>query len=173
VPSDAILKPDIHVPEKPSVPAAPAAPEMPTIRFPEKGQVAFVVPLMPGWKSHPDPTSEMLMLTAPDRSIAISLDIVEDDAAGTVSPQDMAQKLFEHVHASETPQPPMTFAGLQTEVFAGPLRNQKGADVNMRLLIAKIDERHLAIVSIDTLKDMTTQQEHRLNSLLNGIQITR
>ena len=72
------------------VPAGLAAAK--DMRFPEKGEIAFVLHIPDAWDAIPD--GENLILKSPDQTSAVSLSVVEDKAAAVMPYDDLAKAIL-------------------------------------------------------------------------------
>src|SRR5229473_3422813 len=103
------------------------------MRFPEKGQIAFVLHIADNWTATQD-NSGNLILKAPDNSAGMSLSVIEDKASATSPRDDVAKAIL---------------AAANAEPFSKQVNANK-VNLAVKLIVVQVAQTHVATLSIIT-----------------------
>jgi hypothetical protein len=141
------------------------------LRLPVSGVPAFVVNVPPGWTSQYDKWGNLGFI-ANDHSASLQLSMVADPSVASTSLDDIAANVIKAANASPSsrsePGTILAYAG-RTYYSGMTIRN---THLNLKFVIAKIDDTHAAVISFITRDNMTDAQQAQLDALLGDVQLT-
>ena len=141
-----------------------------TVRLPKVGDPAFSVNVPPGWTYTYDDLGNLQFL-ASDHSTGLQLSMLTDPAATTSLSEDAAN-VFKGAGAQPyTKSEPSTLVGRPGQAFYGVLL-VNNVPLQMKVILAKIDDSHVGIMVILTQNDDTPEQIAALNALISLVQLS-
>ena len=136
-----------------------------TWRRRRRADPAFVVNAPAGWTGSIDQYNN-LQFRAQDRSAAVQFSIVNDPRVGTTPLDVIAAQIFSATGApAYTSTAPGSVLGAPGTTYIGVLPIN-GVTLQMRLTLAKLDDRHVATLSILMRPEITPAQTAAIDALL-------
>ena len=141
------------------------------MRFPEKGEIAFVLHIADAWDATPDGVN--LTLKSPDKTSAVSLSVVKDKAAAVMPYDDLAKAIL--VSAAAKPfskHEPGAIGTIKAEAYYSTLVNHNKTNVSLKLLIIEVAQTHVVTETIMTVPNLSAAQQNSLDAVVKGITLT-
>jgi hypothetical protein len=124
-----------------------------------------------GWTYSYD-TNGNLQLLASDNSVALQLSMITDPRVATTTLEAVAANVFQTAGAAPyTREEPGTVVGHTGEAFYGTLTEPQVV-LQMKLIMAKLDDTHIAAISSLIRPDATPQQIAALKALIGLVQLS-
>jgi hypothetical protein len=141
------------------------------MRFPEKGEIAFVLHIPDAWDT--TPAGVNMLLKSPDKTSAVSLSVVEDKVAA-VRPYDELAKAILVATAAQpySKHEPGAIGAIKAEAYYSTLVNHNKIDVSLKLLIIKVAQTHVVTETIMTVPNLSAAQQNSLDAVVKGITLT-
>ena len=140
------------------------------LRFPEKGDIAFVLHFPDELTTREDERGN-LIVTSPDRTWALSLsrtdDSLSDKSVDEVAKEVLAAASAQPYNSHES----ATVGGNKAEAYRSKMTNGKGTPLTVKLVITKVDRTYLT-ETVLTLSALTAPQRKLLDRTLSGIFLT-
>jgi hypothetical protein len=141
------------------------------LRFPEQGEVAFVLHIPDAWEATPNGVN--LILKSPDKTSALSLSVVEDKAAAVLPYDDVAKVILSAANAKPfSKHEPGTIDGIKAEAYYSTLINDKKTNVSLKLLIIEVVQTYVVTETIMTAPNLSAAQQKSLDAVVKGITLT-
>jgi hypothetical protein len=151
------------------VAAGPAAAK--DMRFPDKGDVAFVLHIPDAEKAEPDGSGN-LIVTSPDHGWARSLGVTHDKAFASKPYDDMAKEILVAANAKPfSKHQPGTIGGKKAEAYYTTLVNAKNTTANVKLLIIS-EQAYVVTESIIPLPKLAAAQQKSLDTAVKSITLS-
>jgi hypothetical protein len=142
-----------------------------TVRLPKAGDPAFSMDVPTGWTYSYD-ANDNLQLMATDRSAVLQLSMIADERVATTTLETVAASIFQSAGAAPyTREEPGKVVGHAGEAFYGTLTEPQVV-LQMKLILAKLDNTHIAAISSLIRPDATPQQIAALNALIGLVQLS-
>lgn len=142
-----------------------------TARTPKVGDPAFSVDVPTGWTYSYDPKGNLQFISS-DHSAVLQLCIVVSADAGTTPYSDMGAVVFKSAGAQPySKSEPSTLAGHAGEAFYGDFIVEN-TTLHMKVVIAKLDNSHIATLSTLILDGATPEQVAALDALVGQVKLT-
>jgi hypothetical protein len=141
------------------------------MRFPEKGEIAFVLHIPDAWDA--TPTGVTMLVKSPDKTSAVSLSVAEDKAAAVMPYDDLAKVIL--VAAAAKPfskHEPGAIGAIKAEAYYSTLVNHNKIDVSLKLLIIEVAKTHVVTETIMTVPNLSAAQQNSLDAVVKGITLT-
>jgi hypothetical protein len=142
-----------------------------TVRLPKTGDPAFSVDVPTGWTYDYDQNNNLQFLSG-DHSTALQLSMIVDPAVGTTPLSSVATDVFKSAGAEPySKNEPGTLAGHAGEAFYGNLIINNNL-LHMTLVLAKLDNSHVACLTTITRDGATPEQLATLNALIGLVRLS-
>jgi hypothetical protein len=142
-----------------------------TVRLPKAGDPAFSVDVPTGWTYSYD-TNGNLQFVASDHSAGLQLSMITDQGVAATTLEAVAANVFQTAGATPyTREEPGTVVGHTGEAFYGTLTEPQVV-LQMKLIMAKLDDTHIAAISSLIRPDATPQQIAALKALIGLVQLS-
>jgi CheY-like chemotaxis protein len=141
------------------------------LRFPETGDVAFVLAVPDNWEvSRVGPN---LLLKGPDRSSSVALAVIQNKDQAKAPDDDLANAIFKASNAEPfSKHEPGEIGGIKAEAYFSKTTNTKNLTVLFRLMIVKVAKTYVVTETVVTLPDLSTAQQQSLDAVVKGITLT-
>ena len=142
------------------------------LRFPEIGDVAFVLAVPDNWSvSRVGPN---LLLKGPDHSSSVALAVIQNkDEAKAPDDDDLANAIFKASNAEPfSKHEPGAIGGIKAEAYYSKTTNTKNLNVLFKLMIVKVAKTYVVTETIITLSDLSAAQQQSLDAVVKGITLT-
>jgi hypothetical protein len=142
-------------------------------RFPETGQIAFVLNIGDDWVAKPDNSGNMI-LRPPGNFAGLSLSVIQDKASATASRDEVASAIL----AAATAQPfykhePSSIGSVKAEAYYSTMVNASKVNLDVKLIIVQIAQTHVATLTVITAANrVSAAQQKSLDDLLKGVTLT-
>jgi len=142
-----------------------------TVRLPKVGDPAFSVDVPTGWTYDYDQYDNLQFL-ASDHSTALQLSMIVSPEVATTPLSSVAANVFKSAGAQPyTRNEPSTLAGHTGEAFYGDLV-VNNRTLHMKVVLAKMDNSHIAALSTVVEDGATPEQIAALNALIGLVQLS-
>jgi hypothetical protein len=143
------------------------------MRFPEKGEIAFVLHISDGWAATPD-NSGNLILRAPDNSAGMSLSVIEDKASATASRDEVAKAILAAANAQPfTRHEPAAIGRVKAEAYYSTMVNANKVNLAVKLILVQVAQTHVATLTIlNAANSLTAAQQTAIDDTVKGITLT-
>jgi hypothetical protein len=142
------------------------------LRFPETGDVAFVLAIPDNWDvSRAGPN---LLLMGPNRNSSVALAVIlNKDEAKVPDDDDLANAIFKASNAEPfSKHEPAEIGGIKAEAYFSKRTNTKNLNVLFKLMILKVAKTYVVTETIVTLSDLSAAQQQSLDAVVKGITLT-
>ena len=140
-----------------------------TIRVPEVGDPAFTLDCPDDW-THDPPNGQSIVVTSGDRSTSIVLLI----GPNTLPLDNMVAVLMKGLGASPPTNTGSTdISGYHGFAYESAMTSSAGLHVNMRIVAVKLDNSHAAVIAMQTLDSISTEQFAVGSSVFRGATLSR
>jgi hypothetical protein len=141
------------------------------MRFPEQGEIAFVLHIADAWDATPDGVN--LILKSPDKSSAVSLAVAKDKAAAVMPYDDLAKAILAAAAAKPfSKHEPGAIGAIKAEAYYSTLVNHNKTTVSLKLLIIEVAQSHVVTETIMTTANLSPTQRNSLDAVVKGITLT-
>jgi hypothetical protein len=143
------------------------------MRFPEKGQIAFVLHIADNWTATPD-NSGNLILRAPDNSAGMSLSVIEDKASATSPRDEVAKAILEAASAEPfSKHEPSSLGGVKAEAYYSKMVNANKVNLVVKLIVTQVAQTHVATLTVITpASNLSAAQQKAVDDTVKGITLT-
>ncbi len=142
-----------------------------TVRLPKVGDPAFSVDVPAGWTYDYDPFGNLNFVQS-DGSCYLELSMIVTSDAGTTPLSDFATGIFKVSGAqSYAKSEPSMLAGHAGEAFYGNVTDNSNL-LHMKVVIAKLDNSHIAVLCTLVPDGATPEQVAALNALIGLVQLS-
>jgi hypothetical protein len=142
------------------------------MRFPEKGDVAFVLHIPDGWTAKADDSGN-LILSVQDKGSGLSLSVYEDKTSAVMPRDDFAKALLAAAKAEPfSKHEPASIGGARAEAYYSKMKNDKKTTVLLKVMILQVAQTHVVSETIVTAPTMSAAQKQSLDAMLKGITLT-
>ena len=141
------------------------------LRFPEIGDVAFVMDVPDNWVvSRVGPN---LLLKGPDHSSSVALAVIQNKDEAKAPDDDLAKAIFKASNAEPfSKHEPGAIGGIKAEAYYSKTTNTKNLNVLYKLMIVKVAKTYVVTETIITLSDLSAAQQQSLDAVVKGITLT-
>lgn len=142
-----------------------------TVRLPKTGDPAFTVDVPTGWSYDYD-QYDNLQFSATDHSTALQLSMITDASVATTTLEAVATEIFKSAGSGTyTSTGSDNIVGRTGKAFYGALV-VNGTNLRMKVILAKLDNGHIACLSTLIRPDATDEQVASLNALIGLVQLS-
>jgi hypothetical protein len=143
------------------------------MRFPEKGEIAFVLHISDDWTATPD-NSGNLILRAPDNSAGMSLSVIEDKASAVAPRDDVAKAILAAANAEPFDKhEPSAIGGVKAEAYYSKMVNANKVNLVVKLIVVQVAKTHVATLTVLTAAgNRSAAQQKSLDDTVKGITLT-
>jgi hypothetical protein len=143
------------------------------MRFPENGEIAFVLHIGDDWGATPD-TSGNLILKAPGNFAGLSLSVIEDKASATASRDEVAKAILAAANAQPfSRHEPAAIGRVKAEAYYSTMVNANKVNLVVKLIIVQAAQTHVATLTIiNAANGLSAVQQKSLDDTVKGITLT-
>jgi hypothetical protein len=143
------------------------------MRFPEKGEIAFVLHIPDNWGATPDDSGN-LILKAPDNSAGLSLSVIADKASATASRDEVAKAILAAANAEPfNKHEPSSIGGVRAEAYYSKMVNANKVNLAVKLIVVQMAQTHVATLTIITAaNNFSAAQRKSVDDTVKGITLT-
>jgi hypothetical protein len=141
------------------------------LRFPETGDVAFVLAVPDNWEV--SRVGQNLLLKGPKRSSSVALAAIQNKEQAKAPEDDLANAIFKASNAEPfSKHEPAEIGGVKAEAYFSKTTNTKNLNVLFKLMIVKVAQTYVVTETIITLSDLGAEQQQSLDAVVKGIRLT-
>jgi hypothetical protein len=141
------------------------------LRFPEIGDVAFVLAVPDNWSV--SRVGANLLLKGPDHSSSVALAVIQNKDEAKAPDDDLAKAIFKASNAEPfSKHEPGAIGGIKAEAYYSKTTNTKNLNVLFKLMIVKVAKTYVVTETIITLSDLSAAQQQSLDAVVKGITLT-
>jgi CheY-like chemotaxis protein len=141
------------------------------LRFPEIGDVAFVLAVPDNWDV--SRVGANLLLKGPDHSSSVALAVIQNKDEAKAPDDDLAKAIFKASNAEPfSKHEPGAIGGIKAEAYYSKTTNTKNLNVLFKLMIVKVAKTYVVTETIITLSDLSAAQQQSLDAVVKGITLT-
>jgi hypothetical protein len=141
------------------------------LRFPETGDVAFVLAVPDNWEV--SRVGQNLLLKGPKRSSSVALAVIQNKEQAKEPEDDLANAIFKASNAEPfSKHEPAEIGGVKAEAYFSKTTNTKNLNVLFKLMVVKVAQTYVVTETIITLSDLSAEQQQSLDAVVKGIRLT-
>ena len=143
------------------------------MRFPEKGEIAFVLHIGDDWGATPD-NSGNLILKAPGNFAGLSLSVIEDKASATAARDEVAKAILAAANAKPfSRHAPAAIGRVKAEAYYSTMVNANKVNLVVKLIIVQVAQTHVATLTVlNAANNLTAAQQKAIDDTVKGITLT-
>jgi hypothetical protein len=143
------------------------------MRFPEKGDIAFVLHIGDDWGATPDDSGN-LILRAPGNFAGLSLSVIEDKASATASRDEVAKAILAAANAEPFyKHEPSAIGRVKADAYYSKMMNANKVNLAVKLIVVQVAQTHVATLTVlNAANGLSAAQQKSLDDTVKGITLT-
>ncbi len=143
------------------------------VRFPKTTAPAFVIDLLANWSSQEDQFGGLQVFPT-DHASAIYLSVTRDPQYADHPLKDVALAIGNAAGIHEfSRQEPATLSGMTGEAFYAVMKNQRGIDLDVKLVLVALETDQWGVEMTMTPKNLTTTARNQVNQMIGRITLSK
>jgi|GEM_PF-6725682 len=149
------------------------------VKFPKENDPAFIFTVPGDWKNAPDEAGN-LRVTAANESCALSLSMIQDPKSARLLSGDphkaldvLYRAIFNGAKIDDSNRrQDVEIAGRMGTAYIGTTKNPQGEEVNVTLILVKVDDNHAASLTMVTTQTISSEDRDVLEKVLKSMKFT-
>jgi hypothetical protein len=143
------------------------------VRFPKTTTPAFLIDLLGNWSTQEDQFGG-LQVFPNDHASAIYLSVTRDPQYAEHPLKDVATAIGNAAGITEfTKQEPATLSGIEGEAFYAVMKNQRGVELDVKMVLAPLERDLWAVEMTMTPKNLNATGRTQISQMVGRITLTK